>query len=184
MGATDWNSNERQEAYNLIHEYACIFSWNDLDLGKTLIVKHSIKLTDPTPFNEHYRCTPPEMYEEVKAHLQEMLDIGVISPSNSPLAGAVVLVWKKNGKLRHCIDLKRLNAQMVKDAYSLPQIDETLDCLNGTVRFTSLDLKLGYWQVEIEAECKAWTAFTIGPLGFYKCDRMPFGLTNAPAMFQ
>ena len=73
---------------------------------------------------------------------------------------------------------------MVKDAYSLPQIDETLDCLNGTVWFTSLDLKLRYWQVEMEEDCKALTTFTIRPLGFYECDRMPFGLTNAPATFQ
>ena len=73
---------------------------------------------------------------------------------------------------------------MVKDAYSLPQIDETLDCLNGAVWLTSLDLKLGYWQVEMEEDCKALTAFTIRPLGFCECDRMPFGLTNALAMFQ
>ena len=57
----------------------------------------------------------------------------------------------------------------------------TLDCLNGTVWFTSLDLKSGYWQVEMEEDCKALTTFTVGPLGFYECDRMPFGLTNAPA---
>ena len=73
---------------------------------------------------------------------------------------------------------------MVKDAYSLPQIDETLDCLNGTVWFTSLDLKFGYWQVEMEEDCKALTAFIISPLGFHDCDRMPFGLTNASATFQ
>ena len=69
----------------------------------------------------------------------------------------------------------------MKDAYSLPQIDEMLDCLNGIVWFTSLDLKLEYWQVEVEEDCKALTAFTIRPLGFYGCDRMHFGLTNAPA---
>ena len=59
-----------------------------------------------------------------------------------------------------------------------------LDCLNGTVLFTSLDLKMGYWQVEMEEDCKAFTTFTVGPLGFYECDRLPFRLTNAPAMFQ
>ena len=59
-----------------------------------------------------------------------------------------------------------------------------LSCLNGAEWFTSLDLKSGYWQVEMEDDCKALTAFTVGPLGFYECERMPFGLTNAPAMFQ
>ena len=72
----------------------------------------------------------------------------------------------------------------MKDAYSLPRIEETLDCLNGAQWFTSLDLKLGYWQVELDNESKALTAFTVGPLGFYQCEHMPFGLTNAPATFQ
>ena len=108
-GTTDWDLIE-QQAYNLICEYACIFSQNDLDLGKTSIVKYLIKLTDPTPFKEHYKCIPPGMYEEVKAHIQEMLSISAIHPSHSSWASAVVLVWKKYGKLRFCIDLRRLNA--------------------------------------------------------------------------
>ena len=68
----------QQEARDLICEYAFIFSQNDLDLGKTSIIMHSIKLTDPTPFKEHYRCIPPGMYEEVKTHIQEMLDVCAI----------------------------------------------------------------------------------------------------------
>ena len=72
----------------------------------------------------------------------------------------------------------------IKDAYSLPRIDETLDCLGGATIFTSLDLKSGYWQVEMEEDSKPLAAFTVGPLGFYECERMPFGLTNAPATFQ
>ena len=63
-------------------------------------------------------------------------------------------------------------------------MEETLDCLNGAHWFTSLDLKSGYWQLEMEEESKALTAFTVGPLGFYECERMPFGLTNAPVTFQ
>ena len=74
----DWDPKIQQEAQDLICEYACIFSQNDLDLGKTSIVKHSIKLTDLTLFKEHYRCIPPGMYDEVKMHIQEMLDVGAI----------------------------------------------------------------------------------------------------------
>ena len=77
-----------------------------------------------------------------------------------------------------------MNAQTVKDAYSLSQINETLDCLSGTVWFTSLDLKFEYWQVAMEEDCKALSAFTVRSLGFYECDRMPFRLTNACATFQ
>ena len=73
---------------------------------------------------------------------------------------------------------------MIKDAYSLPRIEESLDCLHGAIIFTSLDLKAGYWQVEMDESSIPYTAFTVGPLGFYECVRMPFGLTNAPAMFQ
>ena len=116
----DWDPQIQQEAQDLIHEYACIFSQNDLDLGKTSIVKHSIKVIDPTPFKECYWCIPPGMYDEVKSHTNEMLDVGTIWPSNSPWASAVVLVRKKDGKLWFCINLQKLNARTIKDAYSLP----------------------------------------------------------------
>ena len=113
-----------------------------------------------------------------------MVQVGAIRHSNSPWASVVVLVRKKDGSLRFCIDLKGLNACTIKDAYSLPQIDETLGCLDGAIIFTSLDLKSGYWQVKMDKESIPLTAFTVGPLGFYECERMPFGLTNAPATFQ
>ena len=94
-GMEEWEPQVQQDAQDLIHKFACIFSQNDLDLGKTFIVKHSIKVNDPVPFSEWYRCIPPGMYDEVKAHIQEMLDVGTIRPSNSPWASAVVLVHKK-----------------------------------------------------------------------------------------
>ena len=90
---------------------------------------------------------------------------------------------KKDSGLRFCIDLRKLNEQTIKDAYSLPQIDETLDSLQGSQWFSSLDLKSGYWQVKMDEESKPLMAFTVGPLGFYECKRMPFRLTNAPATF-
>ena len=120
-----------------------LFALTDMDLGRTDKVKHSIKLDDYTPFKERYRHIPPHQYEEVK-HLKEILEIGAISESKSPWASAVVLVRKKDGPLIFCIDLRKLNSRTVKDAYFLPRIDETLDCLNGAQWFTSLDLKSGY----------------------------------------
>ena len=106
-----------------------------------------------------------------------MLDIA-IQRSTSPWASPVVLVCKKDGSLWFCIDLRKLNAQ------SLPRIEDSLDCLDGAARFTSLDLQSGYWQVEMTEDSKPLTAFTVGPLGFYECVWMPFGLTNTPATFQ
>ena len=124
------------------------FTKNDLDMGRTNLVKH-IKLTDPLPFKEAYKRIPPQMYDEVKAHVQEMLDLGAIRPSNNPWASAIVLVRKKDGRLRFCIDLRRLNNRTVKDAYSLPKIESILDSLLGANIFSTLDLKAGYWQVEM-----------------------------------
>ena len=124
------------------------------------------------------------MFEGVRKHLKEMLEIGAIIKSNSPWAGAVVLVRKKEGSLRFCIDLSRFNARTVKDAYALPRIDETLDCLNGVELLSALYLKSEYWQVELDEESKPLTALTVGHLGFYECEKMPFGLTNAPATFK
>ena len=95
----------------------------------------------------------------------------------------VVLVRKKDGALRFCIDLCKLHARMIKDAQTLPRIEESLDSLCGTVIFTSLDLKSGYWQVELDEDSIPYTVFTVGPLGLYEWLRMPFGLTNAPVTF-
>ena len=176
---------EAQEAaINLLKMNADIFSYHSLDLGKATKVKHPIKLSDEVPFKERARRVPPHMYDEVRKHLKEMLEIGAIRHSQSPWASAVVLVRKKDGALRFCIDLRKLNSRTVKDAYALPRIEDTLDCLTGTQWFSTLDQKTGYWQVEIQEEDKQKTAFTVGPLGFYECERMPFGLTNAPATFQ
>ena len=88
------------------------------------------------------------------------------------------------GELCFCIDLCKLNTQMIKDAQTLPRIEDSLDSLSGAVIFTSLDLKSGYWQVELDEDSIPLTAFTVGPLGFYECLRMPFDLTNTPTTFQ
>ena len=87
-----------------------IFTVDDLELGKTDLVKHVIKLDNYVPFKEQYQWIPPNQYEEVRKHLNEMLEIGAIQKSNSPWASAVVLVRKKDGSLRFCIDLRKLNA--------------------------------------------------------------------------
>ena len=183
-GAEEWEETDRLKLKELFVKFHHIFALEDMELGKTDMVKHVIRLDDQTLFRECYRRIPPHQYDEVKKHLKEMLEIGAIRKSQSPWASAVVLVRKKDGALRFCIDLRRLNARTIKDAQTLPRIEDSLDSLNGAVIFTSLDLKSGYWQVELDEESIPYTAFTVGPLGFYECLRMPFGLTNAPATFQ
>ena len=179
-----WTEQQEQSVRKLLKEYPHLFTLNLKELGKTSLVQHDIQLSDKTPFKERYRRIPPHQYEEVRKHLQEVLDLGAIHRSTSPLASPVVLVCKKDGSLQFCIDLRRLNNQTIKDAQSLPRIEDSLDCLDGATTFTSLDLQSGYWQAEMTEASKPLTAFTVEPLGFYECVWMPFGLTNAPATFQ
>ncbi|XP_056017057.1 uncharacterized protein LOC130053684 [Ostrea edulis] len=178
------NATEFQKRLQLIRAFNDIFSKNDEDIGLTARVKHQIELTNPVPFKQRHRKIPLSMIDEVRNHIQQLLTSGVIRRSKSPWASNVVLVRKKNGQLRMCIDYRQLNQRTVKDAYALPRIDDILDSLHGNRYFTVLDMKSGYHQIEIEENHKERTAFTVGPLGFFEYERMPFGLANAPATYQ
>ena len=136
------SSTEQQQCSvrKLLEEYQHLFALNLRELDKTSLVQHKIQLSDKTPFKERYRRIPPHQYEEVRKHLQEMLYIEAIHRSTSPWASPVVLVCKKDGSLQFCIDLRKLNNQTIKDAQSLPRIEDSLDCLDGAAIFTSLDL--------------------------------------------
>ena len=164
-GCISWFPEDHKEATDLLSEFVDVFSRHNLDLGRTSVVEHKIKL-EPNlrAFCEWYHSIPPSIYKKVQKHLQKMLEVGVIRPSLSLWALAVVLVWKRDGKLWFCIDLHRLNNMAVKDAYSPPKIQETLESLQGANWFMSLDLKLGYRQVRLKEECKAYTSFTVGLL--------------------
>ena len=145
QGLTEWSESKQKQARELLLKWEHLFPHSDLDLDKTALIKHKIQLMDQTPFKEHYWQIPPHMYNTVRAHMQEMLDISAICKLHSPWASVVVLVWKKGGSLRFCINFSRLNNLTVKDPYLLPWIDETLDSLQGSQWFSSLDLKSGYW---------------------------------------
>ena len=183
-GTESWTEQQQCSVKKLLEEYQHLFALNVKELGKSSLVQHEIRLSDITPSKERYRKIPPHQYEEVRKHLQEMLDIGAICGSTRPWASPVVLVCKKDGSLQFCIDLRKLNNWTIKDAQSLPRIKDSLDCPYGATIFNSLDLQLEYWQVEMTKASKPLTAFMVGPLGFYECVWMPFGLTNAPATFQ
>ena len=151
--------------------------------GKDVPNQTSDQIDWPNAFQRALPMNNPHLYNDMKAHLQEMLDRGAIWKSHSPWASVEVLVWKKDGSLKLCIDLRKLNNWTLKDAYWY-HIGDTFDSLQGSQWFSSPDLKSGYWQVKMDEESKPLTAFTVGLLGFYECDRMPLRLTNTPPTFQ
>ena len=160
-----------------------VFARHDLDFGCTDKVKHQIKLADQTPFKQRPRPIHPQDLDAVKQHLKELLESGVIRESESPFASPIVVVRKKNGSVRLCIDYRKLNTQTIKDAYPLPKLEDTFMALSGSKWFSVLDLKSGYYQIEMEESDKCKTAF-VCPVGFWEFNRMPQGVTNAPSTFQ
>ncbi|KAK3089469.1 hypothetical protein FSP39_003867, partial [Pinctada imbricata] len=145
---------------NLLKRYCGLFATKNNDLGRAKYVKHSINTGDAIPIKQPLRRIPAHMTEEVNDQIEEMLKKGVIEPSISPWASNIVLVKKKDGSTRICIDYRRLNSVTLKDAYPLPRIDEFLDQLAGNAWFTTLDMFTGYWQVEVKESDRAKTAFT------------------------
>lgn len=109
-----------------LNTFSDIFSHHDLDYGHATKVKHSIKLKDETPFKQRPRPIHPQDYDAVRRHLQSLLEAGIIRESQSPYASPIVVVKKKNGDVTLCVDYRRLNMQTVKDAYALPNLEESL----------------------------------------------------------
>ena len=137
--------------------------WDVQKLHSTLLSSDP----DDALFKERFRRIPPQQVDEVREHLELMLDTGAIRPSNSPWCNAVVLVHKKDGSLRFCIDFRRLNSLTKKDSHPLPRICETLDSLIGAAYFSTFDLTSGFWQVLMAEESKQFTAFTLGSMGLF-----------------
>ena len=132
----------------LLTEYQDVFSTGDMDMGLTNLVQHEIPTVPQTrPFRQPARRLGAEKEAEVDQQIQELLDKGLIEPANGAWSSPVVLVKKKDGKWRFCIDYRRLNSVTIQDAYPLPRIDESLDALAGSKFFSTLDLISGYWQV-------------------------------------
>jgi len=178
------NDSQQSMAHALISQWHEVFSKHDLDVGFTGLVKHGIQLNDCAPFKQRHRKIPHSMYTEVREHLKQLMDSGIVRRSQSPWASNIVLVRKEDQSLRLCIDYRQLNKRTVKDAYALPRIEELLEGLGGNQFYSVLDMKSGYHQVEIKEHHKQYTAFTAGPLGFFEFNRLPFGLSNAPATYQ
>lgn len=160
-----------------LSERADVFSFDELDVGLAKGVAHTIRLADERPFHERSRRLVPA--DDVRSHIQKLLAAGIIKESTSPYASPIVVVRKKDGTIRMCIDYRTLNSRTIPDQYTTPRIDER----TGSKWFSCLDLRSSYYQIAMKEEDKEKTAF-ICPLGFYEFERMPQGITGAPATFQ
>ena len=165
-------------------EYADIFPIpGDPLTGHTDAVEHDINTGDRPPIQCASRCMSPQKMKKEEECVTEMLTGGQIEASDSPWSSPVVLVTKKDGGTRFCVDYRQLNDATTKDAYPLPRIDDTLNMLAGKQWFSTLDLASGYWQVSLSQEARVKTAFATHS-GLFQFRVMPFGLCNAPATFE
>jgi hypothetical protein len=172
----------KSDLYEVVNQYDEMFQ-EPKGLPPRRGNQHEIQLQQdcPLPNIGMYRMSVMEN-DEIKKQIQELLDKGVIVPSTSPCGSPIVLVPKKDGTWRMCVDFRALNKITVKNRYPLPRIDDLLDQLKYAKYFTKLDLRSGYHQIRI-VEGDTWkTTFKIKK-GLFERMLMPFGLCNAPATF-
>ena len=144
---------EVQTDVNGVHH---IFSLDKNEIGCTDTAEHIIELMDDEPFKERFWRIAPPLLEEIWENLQDMLDGGAIGPSKSPWCNAIVLVRKKDGTLRFCIDFRKLNSRTKKDSFPLPCMQETMESMVGARFFSSMDLKSGFWQVRMSEKSRQY----------------------------
>ena len=167
----------------LLFEYHEVFSLEKDERGETDIIEFEINTGDEPPRKQAARRIPYAARQEVVDQLERMQRIGVIRPSNSPWSSPVVLVRKRDGTLRFCIDYRVLNSVTKPDVFPLPRINDLLDQLGKSKYYTTLDLASGYWQIKVNTNSQEKTAFATHQ-GLFEFRVMPFGVMNAPAVFQ
>lgn len=174
---------DKQRLLDLLKKYQHCFASSLKELGCTNKTEMHIELNSTRPVvYRPYRLSHHER-GKVRSMVEEMLDAGVVKESLSEYASPILLVRKKDGSMRMCVDYRMLNSVTVKERYPMPVIEDEIARLTGQACFITLDLASGYYQVPISEQSKHLTAF-ITPDGHYEFNRMPFGLANAPAVFQ
>ena len=181
--ADQLNATEREILQNILLEYSEVFSKDEFDLGRTNLVEHSINTGDARPIKQPPRRIPLAYEGEDRKALEKLTKQGCIRPSHSPWASPIVLVKKKTGEIRPCVDYRRLNAVTETDAFPLPRTQDCLDAIEGATWFSTLDLTSAYNQVPVKKEDIPKTAF-VTKYGLFEYVTMPFGLKNSPACFE
>ena len=174
-------STQQRQLADLLVSFSPL--WLSGRRGRARSAVHSIKLTTDQPIYSRPRYHPAAHLEAIDTEITKMLADGVIRPSSSPYASEIVMVKKKDGRWRMCIDFRPLNAVTVPDRYPLPRISDLLAAIKDSTWFVLLDLQAGYWQIPMHPDCIIYTAFRCHR-GLFEFCVMPFGLTNAPPTFQ
>ena len=176
-------TEDKEQLIKVLAEHHSIFSLEEGERWETSLAEFAINTGDSAPKKQAACRIPYAARQEITSLLKRMQPEGVIEPSESPWASPVVLVRKRDGSLRFCVDYRGLNAVTKADVYPLPRINDLLDKLGKAKCFSTLDLTAGYWQIRVQPDSQEKTAF-ITHQGLYEFKVMPFGVMNAPAMFQ
>lgn len=140
-------------------------------------------MKDETPIFQSPRRLPPKESDIVERQVNDWMNEGIVEPCSSEYASPVVVVKKKDGSPRLCVDYRRLNKEIVKDKYPLPLIEEQIDKLAEARVFSTIDLRNGFFHVDVEERSRKYTAF-VTQRGQYQFLKVPFGLCNSPPVFQ
>jgi len=177
------DSVQQEELGKVLNKFPRLFSGDKATIGKVPGIQHHIVTKTDQPVCVRQWRLPQATKELIRSECDTMLKQGVIEPSTSPWLSPVVLVRKKDGTVRFCVDYRGLNHVTAADSYPLPRIDEVIDSLTGNVWYTVLDSRAAYWAIEVAEEDRPKTAFTDGAR-LFQFQRMPFGLSTAPTTFQ
>jgi hypothetical protein len=177
---TDLNIEQRKQFFDLIEKYKKCFARKYEDLGRCKTAEFEIETDNAKPiYILPYRKSQVERVM-IREEVEKMLRAGIIRPSKSPWSSPVVMVPKKDGSKRFCVDYRKLNKVTQQDCFPLPRIDDTLDRLSGSKYLTVIDLKSGYWQIKLTKDAIPKTAFST-PDGHFEFLVCAFGLKNGPS---
>ena len=174
---------QRNKVKDLLIRHRSIISTGEHDIGRTQFVEHRIDTGEHRPIRQPLRRHPFQHLDWIDNEVTKMQEHGIVEPAASPWASNVVLVKKKDGSLRFCIDYRKLNSVTYKDSYPLPLIDNCLNALSGSSWYSTLDLRSGYYNIPIAEKDRDKSAF-VTRRGCFRFTVMPFGLTCAPSVFQ
>jgi len=176
----DLTEEQRVHAEEFIRSRSQLFSKPEFDIGRTDVLHHRIDTGDNVPHFERLQRHPT--WPMIDDHVEEMLQHDMIEPATSPWCSNVVMVRKKDGFMRFCIDYRKTNDLIKKDKFPLPKINTCLDMLNGSRFFSSCDLRQGYWQTVLDEGDRDKNAF-VTRKGQWRFKVLSFGLCNAPSQF-